>query len=427
MVLMLLINTNSYISVTSMLKTHYLIIGGGIAGTTAADTIRKNDSEGSITIVSDEPYALYSRIMLSKPNFFLGKIPLDSIWLKKMDWYKKNSINIILGKAAAGMNVKKKTIALEDKTVIQYEKLLLAIGGRVRKWEVEGENKNGIYYLRNLDDGKAIISKIKNIKKAICIGGGFTSFEMCDILKLRGLEVTSVIREPFFWDPILDEPSGKMIEKALIKSGIKIIHNAQVKKVFGEKTVKGIELDNESKIPCDLIMVGIGITTECEWIKSAGIKTKRGILADEYLETNIQNVWTAGDCAEFYDLILDEQVQLGNWVNAQNQGRIAGLNMAGKREPFQMVSFYTTQGFGITIGFTGDVRSENREVIKRGSPESNSYGRIIVDDHDELIGATFINRTQELGPISKLIEKEVKVKTMRKELEDSEFDLNKLL
>jgi NADPH-dependent 2,4-dienoyl-CoA reductase/sulfur reductase-like enzyme len=132
--------------------------------------------------------------------------------------------------------------------------------------------------------------------------------------------------------------------------------------------------------------------------------------------------------AEFQDLVLGEKVQLGNWVNAQMQGRIAALNMLGKKQPFKMVSFYTTQGFGINIAFSGDVRvDETRKVIKRGSPEINSYARLIIDKNNEIIGATFINRTQEIAPVNKLIETDFKVEGYEAKLADPNFDLKTLV
>ena len=410
-----------------MLKTHYLIIGGGIAGTTAAETIRQNDKNNEIAIVSDEPYRLYSRIILSKANFFLGKIPLDSVWLKTPEWYKNNRIDLILGKKAVECDPGKKCIKLDDGSEIQFEKLLLAMGGHARKWPVDGANKKGVFYLRTLDDAKGAMTAIKKAKKAVCVGGGFTSFEMCDVLKLAGIEITVIVREPYFWSPALDEPSGKMVEEAFKKSGVRLIQNATVKKVIGDKTVTGVKLENGDEISCDMIIVGIGVSTDSDWLNSAGISVSRGIVANEYMETNIKDIWTAGDCAKFNDLLLDEYILLGNWANAQNHGKIAGLNMSGKKQAFQMVSSFSSHAFGVSVAFTGDARSENREVIKRGSPQSNSYGRIIIDDHDEMVGATFINRTQELMPTAKLIEKGIKVVSIRKQLADSNYNLNQLL
>src|SRR3989338_6224558 len=162
-----------------MEKVKYLIIGGGVAGTTAAETIRQNDEDGDILIVSDEPYRLYSRIMLSKPNFFLGKIPFDQIWLKQESWYEEKRITLASGKSAVGLDAKNKIIRLDDKTEIRFDKLLLAVGGCARKWGIDGAEKTGIFYLRTLDDAKAVIGGEKSSRLAVSVGGGFISFEMC--------------------------------------------------------------------------------------------------------------------------------------------------------------------------------------------------------------------------------------------------------
>ncbi|MBI2122000.1 MAG: FAD-dependent oxidoreductase [Candidatus Sungbacteria bacterium] len=472
-----------------MKKINYLIIGGGIAGTTAAETIRRHDPVGSMAIVSDEPYRLYSRIMLSKPNFFLEKIPFDQIWLKKESWYAENNIQVILGKSAVKLNPQAKIVTLNTGEELEYEKLLLAVGGCARRWDLPGAERRGIFYLRTLDDAKAIMTAVnpvrtdtsrlaeggiespplisaltvdplrhsfseasrskrrsngvKTARHAVAIGGGFVSFEMCDMLRLAGIDVTLLLRESYFWEPVLDETSGRMIEAALEKGGVKIMRNTEVGKIIGQDRVEAVEINGGKKIACDMLIVGIGVFCPLAWLEVAGVKVGRGILANEYLEINFPYIWVAGDAAEFKDLILGEQIQLGNWVNAQMQGRIAGMNMSGsldplrpqseasklrtRKEPFRMVSFYTTIGFGITIAFVGDVRPmEGRTIILRGSADAGSYVRVIVKG-GEIIGATLINRTQELGPISKLIEKDFKIAGREKELADTSFDLKKLI
>ena len=411
-----------------MIQFKYLIIGGGVAGTTAAETIRQNDPIGSIAIVSDEPYFFYSRIMLSKPNFFLEKIPFEQIWLKNENWYRENKIEFLGGKKAIQLDPAQKIITLNTGEQIQYEKLLLATGGYARQWPIDGADKEGICYLRNLDQAKKLIASVKTAKQAIAVGSGFISFEMCEMMRLAGLEVTLVMREPYYWYPLLDEDSGKMIEQALEKGGVKILPNSEVAQILGDKKLEGVILKDGTRIDCQLAVVGIGLQFELEWLKQAGLQTNRGILANEYLETNIPDIFTAGDVAEFQDLVLGEKVQLGNWVNAQMQGRIAALNMLGKKQPFKMVSFYTTRGFGINIAFSGDVRvDETRKVIKRGSPEINSYARLIIDKNNEIIGATFINRTQEIAPVNKLIGTDFKVEGYEAKLADPNFDLKTLV
>ncbi len=420
----------------------YLIIGGGAAGTSAAETIRQKDPVGEIAIISDEDHPLYSRVMLSKPNFFLGKIPFNQIWMKGKDWYDTNKIIFIGGRTVTALDTEKKIVTLDDSKQISYEKLLISTGVRTRPWNIPGSDKKGIYSLRTLEDGKAIMEAIKTAKKAVTIGGGFIGFEMADLMKLAGLETTMLLREDYFWQPTLDDKSGKMIEDALSKSGIKIMKNAEVTEVVGGENVEGVMLKDGTKIDCDMIITGIGVVPpNLDWLnvsraplgnseppKGTFDTSKAGIIANEYLETNIKDVWTAGDIAEYKDLLLEENIQLGNWVNAREQGRIAGLGMVGERTPFKFVSFYTTQGVGISIAFVGDSRPlPDRQIILRGSPETGSYERILVDTKGELVGATMINRTGEMSTISKLIENNVDITTHTTELSDPNFDLKQLL
>lgn len=403
----------------------YLIVGGGVAGTTAAETIRKEDPNGSIAIVSDEPYRLYSRIMLSKPAFFLEKVPFDSVWMKKEEWYDEKNIAFFGGKTAMAVDTEKKTITLEDGGALGYEKLLLATGACARPWNVPGSDKDGVFALRTMDEGKAIMEARKSTKHALVIGGGFISFEVADLLRQAGLEVTIVLMESYFWEPMLSKAAGQAVEKAIAAAGVKILHNTQVQQVLGDKKVEGVILKDGTKIDGDMIVAGIGVMCPLDWLRNSGIKINRGIVTNEYLETSALDIWSAGDVAEFNDLILEETVQLGSWMNAQEHGRIAGLNMVGKKTPFKKVTFYTTHGFGLTIGFVGDARPANdRTVISRN--DETSFAQLIILKN-ELIGGTFVNRTPEMQTVVKLIENNINVADKIPNLTDPKFDLASLL
>lgn len=405
----------------------YLIVGGGVAGATAAETIRQTDKEGTVAIVSDEPYPLYSRVMLSKPTFFLGKIPFDSIYLKKPEWYVENKVAYLTGQKATALDGTTKVLTLADGSQLGYEKLLLAVGVDARLWGIPGSDKKGIHYLRTLDHGRDVIEHIKTAKKAIVIGGGFIGFEMADMLHMAGLEVTMLLREKYFWEPTLDENSGRMIEAALKKGGVTIVYESEVAEVLGGESVESVKLKDGTVLPCDLVMCGIGVTYPIEWLRSSGLKLDRGIMADEYLLTNLPDVWTAGDVAQYHDVLLEETVLMGNWVNAREQGRVTALNMLGKKTMFRFISFYTTQGMGISIAFVGDTRvTPDRTVIVRGTPEANAYGRLILTG-GKVLGATLMNRTREMNAISKLVDHNVDVSAHHAELADPTFELIKLV
>lgn len=410
-----------------MANYKYLIIGGGVAGVTAAETIREKDHSGSIAIISDEPYLLYSRVMLSKPNFFLGKVPFDQVWLKGVEWYKDKRVEFLGGKTVSGLDVVAKKVSISDGESMTYDKLLIATGTCTRKAAVPGADKKGVHYLRTLEDGKGIMEDIKKAKSAVTVGGGFIGFEMADLMQLAGLKTTVVLREPYFWDPILDEASGHMIESAMNKAGVNILHGNEIVEVTGGESVEGVVLKDGTKIACEIVIFGIGTVSHLDWVKNAGLKVNRGIIADEYMSTSTPDVWTAGDITEYKDLLLEENVQMGNWVSAHEQGRIAGLGMVGEKQAFKFVSFYTTSGFGISVAFVGDASpGADRIIIPRGSPEENSYARIIVVGR-ELVGATLLNRVKEMSTISKLIEKNVDVSGKMAELGDVGFDLKQLI
>jgi NAD(P)H-nitrite reductase large subunit len=409
-----------------MKTVDYLIIGGGVAGTTAAETLRQNDKNCSIAIVSDEPYRLYSRILLSKPYFFFGKIPFENIWLKKEEWYKENNIELIGGKSAVQLDRPSKNIKLDDGTEIQYGKLLLAVGGHARRWNVPGADKKGVCYLRVMDEMKDMMDAFKGAKHGVTIGSGFVSFETVELMRKAGLEASVVMLEPYFWYPLFDEISGKMIEAAMEKEGVKLLHKSEVAEVTGGEKVEGVTLKDGTKLPCEAIGVGIGLQYNFEWLKTAGITINRGINADEFLKTNDENIFTAGDCAEFNDLVLRERVMLGNWSNALTQGSVAAANMLGQNKPFKLVSYYTAQAFGLNIAMVGDVRvEEGKKVIARRNEEKNSYVRIIAKG-GKVEGATLLNCTEELFAISALIEKDIDVTGKEKELSDPKFDLKSL-
>lgn len=408
------------------MSSNYLIIGGGIAGTTAAETLRKNDATSSIAIVSDEPYRLYSRILLSKPNFFLKKIPFDNVYLRTEQWYQDNRISLILGKQAVKLDPTAKTVTLNDNSTLQYDKLLLAVGGHARHLTIPGSDKTGIYYLRTLHDVLGIMDKVTSAKSAVTIGGGFVSFEACDLLRQAGLEVTLIIREKYFWDPLLDQTCGQVIEKAMESQGVKIVRQAEVAQITGDQSVSSVTLNNGNNLNCDLIIAGIGVACPFEWFQQAGGQTNKGILADQYLQTNLPDVFVAGDAAEFYSPILNEKTEIFTWSNAESQGKTAAQNMLGQQQPYQFVSFYLANGFGLTLAFTGDVHpAPDREVIIRDDPQKNSYTRLMLKDN-KIVGGIMINQTANLSLVTKLIQDKVDVRAHKEELSNVQIPLDQI-
>lgn len=408
----------------------YLIVGGGIAGTTAAETIRARDPEGSIAIVSDEPYPFYSRVLLSKPPFLTGVQPYESVWMKRPEWYVENHIVFHGGRSAIALDGTAKKLTLDGGEIFTYEKLLLAFGVHNRVWQVPGAEKKGIHYLRTLDHAKAIIEDLREAKgkHAVMIGSACVSFEVAEILLSKGVHVTEVMRERWYWEPSLSRRESCIVEKHLVDHGVEIIREMEVAEVLGGERVTGVRLRDGREIPCDMVFAFIGVVVPIEWLASSGIALDKAILCDEHLQTTLPDVWAAGDIARYKDVILGQHVLMGNWMNARAQGEIAGKNMTGAHEHFEMVSFHSSHGFGNMINFAGyiSLRNGGEREVYRGDEASGKLGRFILRD-GRIVGATNVNRTAEIATIVKLIKERVDVSGRITELEDPNADLASLL
>jgi NAD(P)H-nitrite reductase large subunit len=263
-------------------------------------------------------------------------------------------------------------------------------------------------------------------KHAVLIGSGCVSFEIAEILRSLNIETTLIMREKYFGEPLLSEKEGKMIEVTLEKNGVKILREMEVSEVYGGEEVSGVVLKTADTMDCDMILCMIGVVYPTEWLKSSGISLHRGIVSNEYLETSISDVWTAGDIAEYNDKALEETLLCGNWMNSRAHGEITGLAMVGQRKEYKMVTFQTSHGFGDTIGFIGDTRVlPERTVIYRGDPEKNSLVRIILRG-GTAIGATLVNKMPEMGTLTKLIKEKVNIAGKAEEIAKPEFDMKTL-
>ncbi len=398
-----------------MQEYRYVIVGGGIAGTTAAETIRAHDAEGRIAIISDEPHPLYSRVLLSKPLWVLGKQPFDNVWLKKDAWYAERRVHLFRGLSAVALDTCLKRVTLSDGDVLSYEKLLLATGAHSRKWQVPGADKRGVHYLRTVDDARAIATLAQGEPKhVIMIGSACVSFEIIEILHTQGFRVTEVMREQYFFEPQLSREEVAPIERTLAEQGIEIVRGVEVAEVLGGESVTGVRLIDGRELACDSILPFIGVDLPVEWLKAAGIATHKGIYANQYLETNVPGVWTAGDTAECWDTALGETVIMGNWMSARLQGEVAGKNMAASdaraRTPFEQVSFHTSHGFGFQIGWVGDVRPlPDRTIVHVPVPnDTRDHCRIVVRG-GRIIGGTTVNRPDLMGTLTKLVAAKVDV------------------
>ena len=361
----------------------FLIVGGGIAGTTAAQTIRSLVPDSSVVILSDENYELYSRVLLS--SYIRGEITQDQIFFKKPEWYQENKIELVKEVSAQKLDANEHTVVCNNGDTYQYKKLLLALGARPIKLNVLGSQLANISYMWTIEDAQEIISALTIGKKGVVIGGGFIGLEFAHAFKVKGIETILLDGSEYYWGNRLDRQSSQVIQNILEKNGIKVVAGEMVEKFTGSRNdpqkVGQVITKSGKEFDCDLVGIGVGIKSDLTWLEGSGIKVDQGVVTNEYLETNLADIYAAGDCANFYDVIIESQHLVGTWANAATQGVVVAKTMVDvdERTVFEAVSSYTARFFASTCSFIGMTEEDFAdEVIIRGSVSEGKIARIFV-------------------------------------------------
>ena len=405
-----------------MKNVDFLILGGGIAGTTAAEEIRAKDPNSSITIVTEEPNRLYSRVQL--PHYLRDEHPLESVFVRTPESYTQKNLSLVTSTRVASVDTSNKSVSVESGETYSYKKLLIATGGKVNKLATLGADLPAVVYLRTLDDAQKIRRLIDESKEGLVVGGGFIGIDLTQTFIKHGLKTTAIIREKSFWEDVVGENSGKLLSQILQEHGVNITTEAEVTEFIGQGKLGKVRLNNGTELNADIAGVGVGIHMELEHIKDSGLKINKGVVTNEYLEASVADVWAAGDIAEFYDPALDKRHLLGNWANASSQGRTVGLNMVGEKAVFETNSLYSINIFEGNFSFLGDPTvDQNTEVIERGSIADNKLARLLIR-HDLIVGASLINMPIDRNYINRLIKSRTKVTVSKEKLSDLSFDLS---
>jgi len=407
-------------------RIRYLIIGNSAGGVGAAEAIREVDKVGTIAIVSDEPYPAYSRPLISE--YLVNRCPLERMLFRPPDFYEKNNIQVILGQKVTELNIDKRTVKLGDGRAMTWEKLLLATGGLPIVPEIEGIGLKGVFTFTKLDDAKEIdrfLNQYRRKVRAVVIGGGLIGVSATEALVKQGVEVTIVEMKERIMNTILDEEASALEEKALTEAGVEIITEHTVSKISGylPGEATGVIMDDGRPIPCEMIIVAIGVQPRTELVADTGIKINRGIVVDRHMTTSRPDVYACGDVAEAYDFVYGENRLTPIWPNAYIGGRIAGLNMAGIPAEYQGgTATNSIKYFGVNIVSAGMVTppDDSYEVI------SNKYGDVykkVVLKDGLIVGLVFAGDIEKSGIVYSLMKDRVDVNSFKEVLVADDFGL----
>jgi NAD(P)H-nitrite reductase large subunit len=404
------------------MQTKYLIIGNSAGGIGAAEAIRQVDKAGALTIVSEEPYPVYSRPLISK--YLAGERTLEEILFRPRDFYDQNNIFFLPGKKVTRIELDHRAARLEDSEQIAWEKLLLAVGGKPIFPKMKGSDKSGVFTFTTLDDAKAVDRFLPNAKKAVVIGGGLIGISVTEALVKRGVDVIVVEMKDRILNTILDQQASLIAEEILKQAGVEIVTGHTVVEVNGRESVEEATLDNGDTLPCDLLLVAIGVLPRSELALDAKLEINRGIVVDHHMATNHPNFYACGDVAEAYDFVYGENRLSPIWPNAYIGGRIAGYNMAGIPTKYLGgTAMNSLNYFGIAIASAGIPTAPNNDgyevISKQGS---DTYQKVILKDN-LIVGMIFVENIEKSGIIFGLIRDKVNVESFKQLLLADDFGL----
>jgi len=389
----------------------YLIIGNGIAGTTAALNIRKLDASGEIVVITEEDIPFYSRIRL--PEYLSGSIDEKKLLLHDDAWYERNGIALITNRRVALIEPVDRRVVLEGEARIPYDKLLIATGGRPYIPALRGADKKGVFTLRTIADARKIRAYAENAVNVIILGGGVLGLEIGNALRKTAKSVTLVEFFPRLLPNQMDETGSGILQAKLESLGLRFILSARADEVLGVVSVEGLKLNSGVTVCGQIMVVSAGIIPDTSLLVNAGITLGKGVPVNDRMETELPDIYAAGDAAEHRNKIY------GIWPAAEKQGEVAGINMAGGNTSYNgTIPSHSITVAGIEVVAYGEIDVDcTLPSLVYKDKEKGIYKKIVVRD-DYVAGCILCGDTTGKKEVISAVQEGRPVTTIRKTLEE---------
>ncbi|MEW6666317.1 MAG: FAD-dependent oxidoreductase [Thermodesulfobacteriota bacterium] len=373
---------------------NYLIVGNGAAGTTAAEHIRKQDKDGKITILTEEDMPFYYRVRL--PEVISGELQEEKLLAKKEAWYKEQAIDLRLKTRVVGAESGPKALITGNGERFPYDTLLIAAGSRSFIPPFKGADKQGVFALRSIQDARNISAWAKGVERVVLIGGGLLGLEAGNALRKLGKQVMVVEFFPRLLPRQLDVDGAKRLQSIMEGMGFSFRLGAKTQEITGEGRVEGVLLEGGENLPGQMVIVSAGVRPAMDLVKPLGLDADKGIKVDEHMRTSKPDIYAAGDVAEF------RGIPYGIWTAAMDQGKIAGINMAGGEAVYQGTTMANTlKVVGIDLASAGDIDAENKFECRVVADEK-VYKKLVVDQN-RIIGCIMLGDTRGFTRVTKMM------------------------
>ncbi len=389
----------------------HLIIGNGVAGTTAAIEIRKADPAASIQIVTEEPYPYYSRIRL--PEFLSGGVDEQGLIIKKPSWYEENKIALSLNTRITAIDPAAREVRTSSGAALPYDRLLVATGARCFVPPLSGSDKKGVFTLRGLEDAQRIREYAKNSAgNALLIGGGVLGLEAGYGLMKSGCRITVVEFFPRLLPRQLDQQGANKLQQQMESMGFTFHLGARSKEISGKDAANALILEDGTRITCSMIIISAGIRNNLELFENLGAAIDKGVVVNDRMETGIPDIFAAGD------LVQHRGICYGIWPAAEKQGQTAGINMSGGNAEYTgTVISNTLKVAGIDVFAAGDIDADGKkESIIAADNEKFAYKKLVLEN-DRITGAILLGDIKDRRKVMKAIEERIDIGPLKQKLE----------
>jgi len=337
--------------------------------------------------------------------------------IRDFAWHEQRNITLVTETMVTDVNTDERVVVTDDGQKYPYDALLVATGGWANPLRVSGtQGTRHIYNFVTLDDTKSIIARMLESRTALAYGGSFISYELCDGFAVRKLNTTWLMRGPYWLRSALDPEGGEVVDNIAKKFGVHVIHEDEIESIIPQNGVPGyVRTKKGREIQADVIGIGLGITLNTKFLANTAIEVRSGIIVNEYMETNVPGVYSAGDVAEFYDPTIGKHHTMGTWDNAMAHGRIVGVNMAGGHEAYIDVPTYTSPLFDVNIAVVGTAETNSPELqpiaLREPGEKGNENYRKLFFRENKLVGVLMIGSPKGRKKLVEIVKNQQVIET----------------
>lgn len=377
-----------------------VIVGAGLTGGKAAVTLREEGFRGRVVLVGREPGIPFGRPPLSK-TYLRGEEDLSAWYVKPAEWFAEHEIELLTECNAVGIETSAHRVVLASGEVLEYQRLLVATGGRNRRLAVPGVDLPGVHSLRTLADCEAIRGDAVAGRHAVVVGMGFIGSEVAASLRQMGLRVTAVLSGRVPLGAVLGEELGAVMASVHQEHGVELLPQDQVVGFEGAERLEAVVTTAGNRLECDMAVVGIGIEPDVQVLMGTHVALDNGILVDEFCRTNIQDIYAAGDVANHLHPVFG-RVRVEHYNNAEKHGTAAAESMLGHDEAYAYIHSFWSDQYEHTLEYIGHASRWDQFVIRGNLEERRLVGFYL--QSGTLRAAVGLNRggDPELEPQSEL-------------------------